>query len=495
MKGEPKYPTTNPPVSQPCLHAISSLLEKDRTKRIGATGFETFTDNPFFRPIDFNALERKHYEPVFKPSSDKTNFDATYDLEELLLEEAPLEARARRQKPREKLKDDATEEEVRAEKLHEMIETMFQPFNYTKEEEKPTLSLGTSTPFSMHSQGDYTTVGSHTNSQASPVSQHHPPSFSKPLPRDRDRDIPPDYSERATPVRTRSSTQSPNGSPPFHASVAGFQAAAEHSPTSDPSALPIQTYDSRIDLFSTNSDLEARWDQERERERIRAEQDRHRGTSASPPIPVDFEVPPGMPGYFGNFPVPPGGAGPNPRQWDVVGPPDLYMYGHGESRGQPDTRRNQNFSSQRAANPQYASQRGKSAGRATSGHIVPNDSTQDCYNDFERAGGAVHPVRTNTHGSAHSHNTSVATAATTALPSVNNTATADFAPDPEERPTSRPTGMLGFLSRKKGRDRSPRGSTHGSDGKEGDVREKRKGKERERGVLGKEGARVIVANG
>lgn len=36
----------------------------------------------------------------------------------------------------------------------------------------------------------------------------------------------------------------------------------------------------------------------------------------------------------------------------------------------------------------------------------------------------------------------------------------------------KPSGMLGFLSRKKGRDRSP--------------------KARERGVLGKEGARVIV---
>jgi len=38
----------------------------------------------------------------------------------------------------------------------------------------------------------------------------------------------------------------------------------------------------------------------------------------------------------------------------------------------------------------------------------------------------------------------------------------------------KPSGMLGFLSRKKGRDRSP--------------------KAKERGVLGKEGARVIISN-
>lgn len=46
--------------------------------------------------------------------------------------------------------------------------------------------------------------------------------------------------------------------------------------------------------------------------------------------------------------------------------------------------------------------------------------------------------------------------------------------EPGDRP--KPPGMLGFLSRKKGRDRSP------------------KAKERERGVLGKEGARVVIGN-
>src|ERR1700712_893130 len=115
----------------PCLHAISCALEEDPAKRIGSMSFLSFTDNPFFREIDFDALERKELEPVFVPSSDKTNFDATYDLEELLLEEAPLEARARRQKPREQLKDDATEKEIREEELYRMIETDFRPFDYT----------------------------------------------------------------------------------------------------------------------------------------------------------------------------------------------------------------------------------------------------------------------------------------------------------------------------------------------------------------------------
>lgn len=127
----PRFYVTQPPVSMPCLHAISSLLERDRRKRIGAMGFDTFTSSPFFQPIDFVALERKQIPPVFIPSTEKTNFDATYDLEELLLEEAPLEARARRQKPRAELKDDATDKEIREDELHRMIETLFEPFDYT----------------------------------------------------------------------------------------------------------------------------------------------------------------------------------------------------------------------------------------------------------------------------------------------------------------------------------------------------------------------------
>ncbi|KUI69510.1 Serine/threonine-protein kinase 32B [Cytospora mali] len=126
----PKYPITQPPVSLLCLYAIKDALTADPNKRLGRT-WESFIYQDFFKAIDFEALERKEIEPVFIPSSEKTNFDATYDLEELLLEEAPLEARARRQKPRERLKDDATEKEIREDELYKMIETDFRPFDYT----------------------------------------------------------------------------------------------------------------------------------------------------------------------------------------------------------------------------------------------------------------------------------------------------------------------------------------------------------------------------
>jgi serine/threonine kinase 32 len=227
-KGEPTYPVTSPPVSMPCLHAISSLLEKDRSRRIGAIGFETFTDNPFFRPIDFYALERKEIEPIFIPSSDKTNFDATYDLEELLLEEAPLEARARRQKPREALKEDATEQEIRADELHKMIETLFEPFNYTTAGDQRTPAAvavidpqdsGAGSRTSNHSQHERgpTSVPSHVDSHGRPHANT----------RSQDTDLHPTRS-----TTTARSTQSPNGSPPLPTSVLQHTANNNNSPTS-----------------------------------------------------------------------------------------------------------------------------------------------------------------------------------------------------------------------------------------------------------------------
>lgn len=109
---------------------MKDALQPDPSKRLGST-WDSFIRHDFFSVLDFTALERKELEPVFIPSSEKTNFDATYDLEELLLEEAPLEARARKQKPRERLKDDATDKEIREDELYRMIESDFRPFDYT----------------------------------------------------------------------------------------------------------------------------------------------------------------------------------------------------------------------------------------------------------------------------------------------------------------------------------------------------------------------------
>jgi len=213
----------------PCLHAISSLLEKDKKKRIGAMGFESFTDNPFFRPIDFEALERKEIPPVFVPSSDKTNFDATYDLEELLLEEAPLEARARRQKPREALKDDATDQEIRAEELHRMIETLFEPFNYTTTADARPVAVAVADTVDSIGTGASTT-SNQSNSEhtpASATSQQDP--WGRPLATSKSQDG--ELHPTRSTTTARSTTHSPNGSPPL-AAVTPHHTNTTASPTS-----------------------------------------------------------------------------------------------------------------------------------------------------------------------------------------------------------------------------------------------------------------------
>lgn len=129
----PRYPRTDPPIETSCTSAIQALLSRNLHDRIGANGFSTFTNHPFFvnAGIDFDLLERKGIRPIFVPSSDKTNFDATYDLEELLLEEAPLEARTKHNRARAEPKADASPQEKRAADLHRMIEQLFEPFDYT----------------------------------------------------------------------------------------------------------------------------------------------------------------------------------------------------------------------------------------------------------------------------------------------------------------------------------------------------------------------------
>lgn len=213
IKADAKFPATSPPISRVCLHAISSLLEKDRKLRIGATSFDSFTDNPFFREIDFDALERKEIEPVFCPSSEKTNFDATYDLEELLLEEAPLEARARKQKPRAELRDDATKQEIRVDELHRMIETLFEPFDYTilPQERAPVTSSATSVVPSTRQGG----------SELALPPQKRP---------DQPRSVPTPRSEApGTTSGTHSSVHSPEGSPPLPATMLSGKSDPQHN--------------------------------------------------------------------------------------------------------------------------------------------------------------------------------------------------------------------------------------------------------------------------
>jgi len=83
------------------MQVLQGLLERDPTKRLGCKprgeGFEDIVRHPWFAGIDWDRLGTKEIPSPFVPDSKKANFDASHELEELLLEDNPLKAKARKQ--------------------------------------------------------------------------------------------------------------------------------------------------------------------------------------------------------------------------------------------------------------------------------------------------------------------------------------------------------------------------------------------------------------
>ncbi|CCM02550.1 uncharacterized protein FIBRA_04653 [Fibroporia radiculosa] len=81
------------------MQALKMFLERDPAKRMGwktNEGMEALRRHPWFQSIDWETLEEKTQISPFIPDSKKANFDASHELEELLLEDNPLKARQRK---------------------------------------------------------------------------------------------------------------------------------------------------------------------------------------------------------------------------------------------------------------------------------------------------------------------------------------------------------------------------------------------------------------
>ncbi|KAF8638954.1 hypothetical protein AX16_010428 [Volvariella volvacea WC 439] len=82
------------------MQVIRAFLERDTSRRLGCRphgeGFQEIRDHPWFKSIDWDVLETKEATPPFVPDAKKANFDASHELEELLLEDNPLKAKARK---------------------------------------------------------------------------------------------------------------------------------------------------------------------------------------------------------------------------------------------------------------------------------------------------------------------------------------------------------------------------------------------------------------
>ncbi|ORZ04400.1 kinase-like domain-containing protein [Lobosporangium transversale] len=103
-----EYPVKST-ISRECVSAIQGFLTRDPAERLGAMGgMDGIRYQPFFLAAAQEAhmnidewwymLERKQLTPIFQPPAEAANFDATYDLEELLLDEDPLTYRSTRKR-------------------------------------------------------------------------------------------------------------------------------------------------------------------------------------------------------------------------------------------------------------------------------------------------------------------------------------------------------------------------------------------------------------
>jgi len=82
------------------MQVLKGLLERDTSKRFGCKsngeGYQELRRHPWFKTIDWETLETKEQISPFIPDGKKANFDASHELEELLLEDNPLKAKARK---------------------------------------------------------------------------------------------------------------------------------------------------------------------------------------------------------------------------------------------------------------------------------------------------------------------------------------------------------------------------------------------------------------
>ncbi|KAG0367512.1 hypothetical protein BGX24_003197 [Mortierella sp. AD032] len=119
-------------ISAPCLDVLSRLCERDVSKRLGCTpeGLDEFKQHPWFQNIEWDKLVTKEATPPFEPDSKRANFDATHELEELLMEDNPLKAKKRAQ----------TSPEVELSSEMQLMEDKFIIYDFSKVKRSHSLS-------------------------------------------------------------------------------------------------------------------------------------------------------------------------------------------------------------------------------------------------------------------------------------------------------------------------------------------------------------------
>lgn len=125
-RSEPcNMPEVNPPVSIACQEAIFQLLERAPENR--CRSLKSLGILKFFQGIDWKRIEEGLSLPVYVPGSGK-NFDAAWELEEILLNELPLETYTRKkQSSRNALVDRQKEMD-----MYDFLELHFEDYDHER---------------------------------------------------------------------------------------------------------------------------------------------------------------------------------------------------------------------------------------------------------------------------------------------------------------------------------------------------------------------------
>ncbi|KAJ1554673.1 hypothetical protein HK405_004389 [Cladochytrium tenue] len=120
-------------LSKEFLDLMGQFLQRDLSERLGAKqngGDGRIMQHDLFKDWNWADVETKKIPVPFVPDSKRANFDATHELEELLLEENPL-----RVKPRKKRSSASSVQPVKeseTEKQMRILDERFLVFDYTK---------------------------------------------------------------------------------------------------------------------------------------------------------------------------------------------------------------------------------------------------------------------------------------------------------------------------------------------------------------------------
>ncbi|KAJ1909151.1 hypothetical protein IWQ60_011330 [Tieghemiomyces parasiticus] len=98
----PEKSMTGNVVSSECKEVLLGLCERSVHKRLGfgEANYQRLTSHPWFSGLDWGQVAQKGIKPVFVPNAKDSNFDATHELEELLMEDTPLRVNNRAKNPK-----------------------------------------------------------------------------------------------------------------------------------------------------------------------------------------------------------------------------------------------------------------------------------------------------------------------------------------------------------------------------------------------------------